>query len=115
MVRTRSGVSTPPNHGFGNPIITEGDNSLVVIDTTVAIEHTQVVVDRLKEMTDKPIGAVIYTHHHADRTNGAAVFISREDAASGKVKVIASENLMRETVLENLATGPLMGLRAGYM
>ncbi len=104
-----------PNHGFGNSIIIEGDNSLVVIDTTVATEHAQVVVDRLKEMTDKPIEAVIYTHHHADHTNGAAVFISREDAASGKVKVIASENLMRETVQENVATGPIMGLRAGYM
>ncbi len=43
-------------------------------------------------MTDKPVAAVIYTHHHVDHINGTTAFISREDAASGRVKVIAADN-----------------------
>ena len=104
-----------PNRGFGNVIVIEGEKELVVLDTTVAIEHAEVAAERLREMTDKPVVAVIYTHHHADHINGTTAFISREDAESGKVKVIAAENFLREAALENAVTGPIMALRAGYM
>lgn len=104
-----------PNRGFGNVIVVEGDKELVVIDTTTAVEHATVAAARLREMTDKPIAAVVYTHHHVDHINGTTAFISREDAASGRVKVIAAENFMREAALENAVVGPIMGLRAGYM
>ena len=50
-----------PNRGFGNVIVIEGEKELVVLDTTVAIEHAEVVADRLREMTDKPVSAVIYS------------------------------------------------------
>ena len=104
-----------PNRGFGNVIVIEGEKELVVLDTTTAIEHAAVAAERLREMTDKPVAAVIYSHHHADHINGTTAFISREDAESGKVKVIAAENFLREAALENAVTGPIMGLRAGYM
>ncbi|MDJ0849669.1 MAG: alkyl sulfatase dimerization domain-containing protein [Myxococcota bacterium] len=104
-----------PNRGFGNVIVIEGEEELVVLDTTVAVEHAQVAAERLREMTDKPVVAVVYSHHHADHINGTTAFVSREDAASGKVKVIAAENFLREAGLENAVTGPIMALRAGYM
>jgi glyoxylase-like metal-dependent hydrolase (beta-lactamase superfamily II) len=104
-----------PNGGFGNVIAIEGEKELVILDTSVAIEFAQVAAKRLREITDKPIVAVIYSHHHADHINGTTAFISREDAASGKVKVIAAENFLREAELENAMTAPIMGLRAGYM
>jgi alkyl sulfatase BDS1-like metallo-beta-lactamase superfamily hydrolase len=66
-------------------------------------------------VTDKPVAAVIYTHHHADHINGTTAFITREDAASGRVKVIAADNFLREAALENAVVGPIMGLRAMYM
>jgi alkyl sulfatase BDS1-like metallo-beta-lactamase superfamily hydrolase len=104
-----------PNRGFGNVIVVEGEKDLVVIDTTTSVEHAKVAEARLRKMTDKPVAAVIYTHHHVDHINGTTAFISREDAASGRVKVIAAENFMREAALENAVVGPIMGLRAGYM
>ena len=66
-------------------------------------------------LTKKPVVAVVYTHHHADHTAGTTAFVSRADAASGKVKIIAADNFMRETEQENGATGPIVGLRASYM
>ncbi len=104
-----------PNRGFGNVIVVEGEKELVVIDTTTSVEHAKVAAGRLRQMTDKPVAAVIYTHHHVDHINGTTAFISREDAASGRVKIIAADNFMREAALENAVVGPIMGLRAGYM
>ncbi len=104
-----------PNRGFGNVAVVEGEKELVVIDTTTGIEHATVAAKRLREVTDKPVTAVIYTHHHADHINGTTAFISREDAASGRVKVIAAENFVREAALENAVVGPIMGLRSMYM
>jgi len=104
-----------PNRGFGNVAVVEGENELVVIDTTTAVEHAAVAEKRLREVTDKPVVAVIYTHHHADHINGTTAFISREDAASGRVQVIAADNFLREAALENSVVGSIMGLRAMYM
>jgi alkyl sulfatase BDS1-like metallo-beta-lactamase superfamily hydrolase len=104
-----------PNRGFGNVAVVEGENELVVIDTTSAIEHATVAAKLLREVTDKPVAAVIYTHHHADHINGATAFITREEAGGGRVKVIAAENFLREAALENSVVGPIMGLRALYM
>ena len=104
-----------PNRGFGNVAVVEGEQELVVIDTTTAVEHAAVAAKRLREVTDKPVVALIYTHHHADHINGTTAFITREDAASGRVKVIAAENFLREAALENSVVGSIMGLRAMYM
>jgi ribonuclease BN (tRNA processing enzyme) len=73
-----------PNRGFGNVAVVEGENELVVIDTTAAVEHAAVAAKRLREVTDKPVVALIYTHHHADHINGATAFISRETAGRAR-------------------------------
>lgn len=104
-----------PNGGIGNIIVIEGKESLVILDTCTGADHARIVEERLREITKKPVEAIIYTHHHADHVNGAIAFTTAEDAANGKVKIIAAENFMTEVVAENQVTGPIMGLRAGYM
>jgi alkyl sulfatase BDS1-like metallo-beta-lactamase superfamily hydrolase len=104
-----------PNNGFGNIIMIEGDDGIVIIDTSAASEHAQVAKKAFEEITNKPVKAVIYTHHHADHINGAGVFADRAQVENGDIKVIASKNFMRELADENQATGPIMGLRAMYM
>jgi alkyl sulfatase BDS1-like metallo-beta-lactamase superfamily hydrolase len=104
-----------PNGGIGNVAVLEGDDGVILIDTSVAVEHAERAREIMLSLTKKPVVAVVYTHHHADHTAGTTAFVSREDAASGKVKIIAAENFMRETEQENGATGPIMGLRASYM
>ena len=104
-----------PDGGMGNVAVLEGDDGVIIIDTSVAVEYAERAYEIMRTLTDKPVVAVIYSHHHADHTNGTTAFISREDAESGKVKVIAAENFMEETERENGASGPIMALRAGYM
>ncbi|EAQ98261.1 alkyl sulfatase dimerization domain-containing protein [Congregibacter litoralis] len=104
-----------PNRGFGNVIMIEGDDGLIIIDTTTATAHAAVAERAFRDISDKPVKAVIYTHHHADHISGAGAFIDRKDAESGAVQVIASENFLRELEDENQVTAPIMGVRALYM
>ncbi len=104
-----------PNGGIGNVIVLEGDDGVVLIDTSTGIEHAERARAIMRGLTDKPVVAVFYTHHHVDHTAGATAFVNREDVQSGKVKVIAAENFMQQAEGENGALGPIMGLRAGYM
>lgn len=104
-----------PNKGFGNIIMIEGEDGLIIVDTSAASDHAIVAKAAFEKITNKPVKAVIYTHHHADHINGAGVFVDRDLVASGYVKVIASKQFMRELADENQATAPIMGLRAMYM
>ena len=104
-----------PNNGFGNVIMIEGDDGIIIVDTTAANDHAKVALDAFREITDKPVKAIIYTHHHADHINGAGVFATRQQAENGEVKIIAGQQFMRELADENQATAPIMGVRAMYM
>lgn len=104
-----------PNRGFGNVIMIEGDDGIIIVDTTTSHDHATVAYKAFRELTEKPVVAIIYTHHHGDHIGGAAAFVDREAAERGEIRVIAAQNFMRELGDENQATGPLMGLRATYM
>jgi alkyl sulfatase BDS1-like metallo-beta-lactamase superfamily hydrolase len=104
-----------PGGGAGNISVLEGDDGLVLIDTSTGTEFARRARELIAKRTTKPVVAVVYTHHHVDHTAGTNVFVSREDAAAGKVKVIAAENFNREAALENAAVGPIMAVRASYM
>lgn len=103
------------NGGIPNTAVIEGENGLVIVDTTLKLEDGEKTMAMIRERTDKPVVAVIYTHHHPDHIGGAAAFVSAEDAASGKVQVIAAENFPKEMLDENAVTAQIMGLRALYM
>ena len=104
-----------PGGGIGNIAFVEGTDGVVVIDTGVGIEFAKRANEKMRAITQKPVVAIVYTHHHADHIAGANVFATAADVASGKVKVIAAENFVQEAALENAAVGPIMGVRAAYM
>lgn len=104
-----------PNKGFGNIIMIEGDDGIIIIDTSAAMNHALVARDAFKKISSKPVKAIVYTHHHGDHINGAAAFVDRDQVQSGEVKVIAAQNFLRELSDENQATMPIMGVRAMYM
>lgn len=104
-----------PGGGIGNIAFIEGTDGVIVIDTGVGTEFAKRANEKMRAITQKPVVAIVYTHHHADHIAGANVFATAADVASGKVKVIAAENFMQEAALENAAVGPIMGVRAAYM
>ena len=63
--------------GFlGNSTIIEGDDGLIVYDTGVNAEAGAHIAEEIKKISDKPIRAVFYSHHHGDHYNGCLLYTS---------------------------------------
>jgi alkyl sulfatase BDS1-like metallo-beta-lactamase superfamily hydrolase len=100
---------------IANMTIIEGDSGLILIDPLLSNETAKAALDLyLANRPAKPVAAVIYTHSHADHFGGARGVMSVEDAASGKVKVIAPDGFMEHAVAENVIAGNAMSRRAQY-
>lgn len=102
------------DHGV-NIIAIEGPEGLVLFDSGVHGTYANKALAKLRKVSDKPVVAIIYSHHHVDHINGAGVFVRPEDVAAGKVKVVASANLAAEMADENVMLAPIMALRSTYM
>jgi alkyl sulfatase BDS1-like metallo-beta-lactamase superfamily hydrolase len=100
---------------IANMTIIEGDTGLILIDPLLSNETAKASLDLyLANRPAKPVAAVIYSHSHADHFGGAKGVMSAEDAASGRVKVIAPDGFMEHAVAENIIAGNAMRRRAQF-
>jgi glyoxylase-like metal-dependent hydrolase (beta-lactamase superfamily II) len=83
--------------GGGNTAVFIGANGVVVVDTKTA-GWGQVILDKIKTITDKPITTIINTHSHGDHTSGNVEFPATVD-------VIAHENAKTEIEAWRPVTG----------
>jgi len=68
--------------GDPNSGIVIGDDGVMVIDTQATPAMAQDVIDRVREVTDKPIKYVVLTHYHAVRVLGASAYGAEHIIAS---------------------------------
>ncbi|KPU46116.1 metallo-beta-lactamase superfamily protein [Oxobacter pfennigii] len=62
-------------YGASQAIMVEGRESLLMIDTLYGREFAEEALKDIREITDKPIKNIIFTHYlHYDHISGAAVF-----------------------------------------
>src|SRR3954467_13585801 len=100
---------------IANMTIIEGEAGVILIDPLLSNETAKAALDLyLANRPAKPVAAVIYSHSHADHFGGAKGVMSAEDAASGRVKVIAPDGFMEHAVAENIIAGNAMRRRAQY-
>jgi len=100
---------------ISNMTLIEGETGVIVIDPLVSIEPARAGLELyFKHRGRKPVAAVIYTHSHTDHWGGVKGIISAEDAASGKVPVIAPEGFVEAIAQENVLAGAAMVRRAQY-
>jgi alkyl sulfatase BDS1-like metallo-beta-lactamase superfamily hydrolase len=101
-----------PGGWIGNSTIIEGEDGLIVYDTSVNVEAGEFIAKEIRKISDKPIKAIFYSHHHTDHYNGTAALVTPEQVASGEVKIYAWENFEREIANEFGAILPrqLMGV-----
>lgn len=81
---------------LGNATVIEGDDGLVVYDTGVNAEAGAHIASEIRKISDKPIKAIFYSHHHGDHYNGTSAIVDPDDAASGDVTIYAWENFEAE-------------------
>jgi alkyl sulfatase BDS1-like metallo-beta-lactamase superfamily hydrolase len=100
---------------IANMTIIEGNSGLILIDPLLSNQTSKAALELyLNNRPAKPVIAVIYSHSHSDHFGGGKGVMSEQDAASGKVKVIAPDGFMEHAVAENVIAGNAMIRRAQY-
>jgi len=77
--------------GDPNTGVIIGDDSVMVIDAQATPVMAQLVIDRIREVTDKPIKYVTLSHYHAVRVLGASAYDASEIIASEKCQAMIYE------------------------
>ncbi|HJM93555.1 MAG TPA: alkyl sulfatase dimerization domain-containing protein, partial [Alphaproteobacteria bacterium] len=100
---------------LANMTIIEGDSGLIIVDPMTTAEVAGAGLDLYHaHRPEKPVVCVIYSHSHVDHYGGAMGVASAEDAASGKVSVIAPDQFVEELSGENVIAGNAMMRRAQF-
>ncbi|MAE95482.1 MAG: MBL fold metallo-hydrolase [Deltaproteobacteria bacterium] len=79
-------VHVAVGYALANSILVEGESCSFVVDVTESVEAAQEIRGLFAERSAKPIGALVYTHNHADHVFGARGFVPE-----GEVPVYAHE------------------------
>ncbi|XP_033754745.1 alkyl/aryl-sulfatase BDS1-like [Pecten maximus] len=75
VIKVTEDVYVAVGYALANSILLEGPNGLVVVDVTESTESATKIMAAFRNISDKPIKAIVYTHNHADHTVGASSFI----------------------------------------
>lgn len=100
---------------LSNMTVIQGQSGWILIDPLTNRETAAAALELVnKELGERPVKALIYTHSHADHFGGARGVASEADVLAGKVAVIAPEHFVEETASENVIAGAAMARRANY-
>ncbi len=77
--------------GDPNTGVIIGDDSVMVIDTQATPRMANMVIDKIRTVTDKPIKFVVLSHYHAVRVLGASAYQAEQVIASDKCRAMVAE------------------------
>ena len=60
-------------YALSNSVMLEGPEGLVIVDTTESLDAAKEIQRDFRKISQKPVKAVIYTHHHSDHIYGTEV------------------------------------------
>jgi alkyl sulfatase BDS1-like metallo-beta-lactamase superfamily hydrolase len=102
-------------YNLANIITVVGPEGMVVIDTGMDTAQAEAVLADLRRLSDAPVAAIVYTHHHTDHVQGTSALVDPDELASGRVPIYAHSSLLAEYQQETGLIGPIMGARAMAM
>ena len=77
--------------GDPNSGVIIGDDSVMIVEAQATPRLARMVIDKVREVTDKPISHVVLTHYHAVRVLGASAFGSDTVIMSDKARSMVVE------------------------
>jgi alkyl sulfatase BDS1-like metallo-beta-lactamase superfamily hydrolase len=94
----------------------EGETGWIVVDPLTSLENASTALAFAnKQLGDRPVVAVIYTHSHIDHFGGVLGVLEPKDVTSGKVTLVAPKGFMEAATSENTIAGVAMRRRSDYM
>ncbi|MCR9177864.1 MAG: MBL fold metallo-hydrolase, partial [Alphaproteobacteria bacterium] len=77
--------------GDPNSGVIIGDDSVMIIEAQATPRLANKVIEKVREVTDKPITHVMLTHYHAVRVLGASAFGAQQIIMSDKARAMVVE------------------------
>jgi alkyl sulfatase BDS1-like metallo-beta-lactamase superfamily hydrolase len=99
---------------IGNSTIIEGDDGLIVYDTGINADAGAHILSEIRKISDKPIKAIFYSHHHADHYSGTGSLVDIADVEAGNVTIYAWANFEEEMANEFGAILPRQIMGVAY-
>jgi alkyl sulfatase BDS1-like metallo-beta-lactamase superfamily hydrolase len=101
---------------LANVTFVRGRTGWIVFDVGTTAETTRAAWELFQEHVGEglPVSAIVYSHTHGDHFGGVRGLITPEDAAEGRVEVIAPRDFMEFTISENVFAGNAMNRRLFY-
>ena len=66
LIEVTEDIYVGVGYGLANSIMIETENSLVIVDTLGSVERAEELYQDFREISEKPIVAIVYTHNHLD-------------------------------------------------
>ena len=79
IIKVNEKVYVAVGYALANIIMIEGEDGVIIVDTTESVEAAMQIREEFLKITDKPVKAIIYTHNHADHVLGTGVFAKDSD------------------------------------
>ncbi|MDU3294852.1 MAG: alkyl sulfatase dimerization domain-containing protein, partial [Pseudomonas aeruginosa] len=100
---------------LANITFIRGDSGWIVVDTLTTPATARAAYELVsRELGERPIRTVIYSHAHADHFGGVRGLVEPQQVASGAVQIIAPAGFMEAAIKENVLAGNAMMRRATY-
>lgn len=116
LFEVTDGIYQVRGYDLSNITFIKGDKGWIVFDPLISQETAKAALDFInKELGERPVTGVFYSHSHIDHFGGVRGIVDEEDVNSGKVPIIASLGFTEHAVSENVIAGNAMGRRAVYM
>ena len=77
--------------GDPNSGVIIGDDAVMVVEAQATPRLAEVVIDRVRSVTDKPITHLVLTHYHAVRVLGASAYQARQVIMSDTARAMVVE------------------------
>ncbi|MBV1892158.1 MAG: MBL fold metallo-hydrolase [Gammaproteobacteria bacterium] len=104
------------SYDLSNITFVKGKTGWIVFDPLISPETAKAALDLInKELGERPVLGIVYSHSHIDHYGGAVGIVSKEDIDAGKVQILSPEHFTEHAVSENVIAGNAMGRRAVYM
>ena len=115
LFKVTDGIYQLRGFDIANMTIIEGQSGWIVVDTLTCRESAAAALAfARKQLGDKPVSAVIFTHSHADHFGGALGVVSPAEVAARHIPIIAPTGFMEEATSENVLVGTAMARRSMY-
>ena len=115
LFKVTDGIYQLRGFDIANMTIIEGKSGWIVVDTLTCRESAAAALAfARKQLGDKPVSAVIFTHSHADHFGGALGVVSPAEVAARHIPIIAPTGFMEEATSENVLVGTAMARRSMY-